>query len=703
MDVRSTDVICPWLTSSKILTNQLIQICWSKIYSCVNFISGFPAEHGKIFIGIIVHHRITRAVPAVGRGIFDIPVATATATTDRHHHHHQPKLSPYPSPETPDTASGTSPTPSHSAAATTHHHSTGSHRPTKQRHDPIVSQFLAMEGAPPARVTEADSPDTSEPMDIDDDSTKGEELIAKAAEKLPVSVPDLLKLVSKLPTTTQAALGLTKKAAAAPPPPVDPRLARLNPPAQPAVATAEPESTLPAAAAASVKTQPIQINLAMTKSRPVAPLTVETQEVPAPTVASTQPVKTDLVMAPVAADEDIGASFGFSKKFIENLAKIEFPAGLKEALRSIAPSTSSAAATLLPQPEPPVQPVKPSLLGLPPNYSTPPPAFTPNYSVPPPGLGGGGIRPPNFAPVTGGAPPAHFSAHIPPPGYRDGPLLPPPQGFNGDRNLPPRGGGFAGDASSSQPRWHAPPPSQQQRHPFNPPGPGNRYSPSMEPSPRHFLATAPLENSSRWGDRSTGVDRREEMGCGNRRGGHSPPRLDRRGDLDRGRDRRDDRRRSGDERRRSEERVEGRLGGRPPRRSPSPPRRRRSRSRSPDRRPRRSTRDRDTSGGGSRRGRGNDAGGGAASATTGNGVDEFGRDMSLRRQVSTTKSNSRDRDSRSLEKSGHRERRDSRSQEKPFGGSATHDVDLPKNGGESGDGDGKTGEKIAPDTESSQQ
>ncbi|OWA51734.1 putative PHD finger protein 3 [Hypsibius exemplaris] len=567
---------------------------------CFPELTGFDVEHGKILIGIIVHHRSVRA-PVVGRGIFDIPVSTAVA---------EKRISPYPSPENPDTFN-ISPGPQ-------------IHPYPSRKHDPIVSRFLGMEGVPVTAATvKADSPDTSEPMDIEDDSKAEDEKSSKA-----VSVPDLLKLVSKLPSKTQVALGLAPtKAKLEVAPPVDPRMSRLN---QPTV-VAEPEV---------LKTHPIQINLAM--STPLPSLAAP----PSVAVPESMPSTSQSFVKP-RDSEDIDTSFGFSKKFIENLAKIEFPEGLKEALRSM----GSTSTTLQPMAtEVPPATAKPSLLGAPPSnvspYSVPPPNFPiirpppSNYSAPPPNL-----RPP-FPQQQG--PQSQFSQHVPPPGFHEGPPPGfhegPPPGFN--ERFPQRG--FPPNQPNQQPppdRWSGPPPPHQQQHPFN--NSDRTFGAGGTPYPPNdsFGGYAP-PSESRWGDRP---DR--DMGGGARRRS-SPPPMHSHGDR---RDRRDsDRRRDGGVglrdggggRRGSEERDRGgrdRDRPRSNRRDERPSYRRRSRSRSP----RRSDRDRDRrrdDRGSSGRHRDD----GAAAAVAG-GVDEFGRDVSLRRQLS--KSESRDRELRSAERS----------------------------------------------------
>lgn len=115
---------------------------------------GLDFLHPKIFIGIIIHHRPGGSPVLVGRSIFQVPV---TPTDEG-----KPE-SPYASPKTPDSIGG-SPLPASAPAPSV----------SIQRNDPIISKFLGM--VPPPRVEAkpetkppTPEPDTSEPMEIDDE------------------------------------------------------------------------------------------------------------------------------------------------------------------------------------------------------------------------------------------------------------------------------------------------------------------------------------------------------------------------------------------------------------------------------------------------------------------------------------------------------------------------------------------------------
>ena len=401
----------------------------------------FPAEHAKLFLGIIVHHPVTRQAVTVVRSMFDIPAKILV----------EPKKSFVDaSPRTPP------PIETNPSAAT--------YEPSPmKKHDPIVSRYLEL--APSASATTSSEPasgetvDTSEPMELDEEvkSSHIEEVKPlEKEEKKPtvsktkeVSVPDLIKLVQSLPSHQQEVLGLKPKKGDKPSVAslADPRLSRAKSQAVVEPVAASPSTAIPyPAKTGTIEIKPIKTILAdVSKPPPVLSDVIKLSSSNVDTFKPFPTLPTDVTRPPpnfvssfkaetavpsstaavpattgTEVEESDDSGFGFSKKFIENLSKIEFPAGLKEALKSINASSEPSPRKAQPMVDvskpPPGPPHTTTGLGGPHNGpSHPIPAAgpvkmpllsTPHPNVPPPMAGqfapgpmrpGMNVPPPNMA------------------------------------------------------------------------------------------------------------------------------------------------------------------------------------------------------------------------------------------------------------------------------------------------------------------
>ncbi|XP_055327867.1 death-inducer obliterator 1-like [Paramacrobiotus metropolitanus] len=546
----------------------------------------FDGKHPKIFLGIIVFHSPLRTGPPIGRGIFDVPALPSVGMT---------RVANYVSPKTPDSAEN-------------------SPNINQTKADPIVGKFLTIPRQP--------SPDTSEPMDIEDDAptSKASEVkplvvtnapppVTSAPLTTKVTPADLLKVMDSLPSFHQGALKEVVKSVSAKQPsgtkaskpavPVDPRLARLNAAAKVAV-DGQPVTPLAPASAVESAAAPVYAPITVPPpSMTYAPITV-----PPPNLSVPPPVVSQAAPPPEKDDD----GFGFSQKFIENLSRIQLPPGLKEALKSISGPGEGTTA--------------------PPPVSAPPVSVAP-APLPPIPPGGSLLGPGPSGPLLGVAPPMNLA----PTGYNMRPpsLSHPPPGFNPGQPPP----GFPGPRGSFPP---FPPPLGPPPHqPSNFPGEFNRRAPpggpfrqQQGPPEEHgdFRARGPPDQR-----RNERVDRRDRDENGRWPG---PPRS---GDKREDRPERwnSDSRRPNRVRERSNERKERgiRSGRRSRSRSRSPLARRRSyRSKSKSRsRSRERERDREKRARSRSRSRSPRRARESRKKEEETGVDEFGRDITLRKKL----------------------------------------------------------------------
>ncbi|GAV05596.1 hypothetical protein RvY_15700 [Ramazzottius varieornatus] len=577
----------------------------------------FPAEHPKLFLGIIVHHPVSRQAVPVVRGMFDIPTKMEQK---------KPSFVDA-SPRTPP------PIETNPATAT--------YEPSPiRKHDPIVSRYLELAPTASAAAVEptpVETVDTSEPMELDEEVKSSHIEEVKPLEKeerkevalKDKSVSELMKIAQSLPSETLKALGLKTSPKKEEKTPADPRLSRMKkeekvvvePKVEP-VALPSPTKT------GTIEIKPIKTVLAdVSKLPPVLadvskppPSLVDTSKSPSvvdvtrppPNFVSSFTAETVVPSVPSTSTDAEEADSGgmFSQKFIENLAKIDFPEGLKEALKSIGAGTgseSSSSRNKAPQPLVDVSKPPPPLIHT--STSGIPPAGIPHHSGAPP-------------PLRGTPLPPMAGQQFPPGPMRPAMNVPP---LNMARPPFP----FPNNNNNQRPmfRQQFPPQMMEHRDPgasfgerpqpgdFRPSG-GDQWNQGQRNDGRNDRTSRDRDDFRRLGDRQDRPDRRDD------RRRPSPP----------ARDRRDDRRE--DRLRREDHREDRPVRSK---RDDDRPARRRSRSRSPplrrreERRRRSASRERTTK-------------------KQEGGVDEFGRDLSLRQKSSVKRSTSKDSGKDSREK-----------------------------------------------------